>query len=229
MEFISYELLPDVAILDPKMTIGLPSKLTASTGIDALCHAIEAYSCNQKNPLSDAYSITAIKLIMENLVTTVIDGKNINGRQNLAIAACMAGVSFSNSMVGLVHAMAHAIGAVCKISHGEAIAIMLPHVMEYNMEVCSKEYGELLLHLTNDEIYVRTFVDDRPKQSIKTVRNLIKRLNEICGLPLTLKEKGVKEYQFEEIAQKALIDGALILNKKKAEKQDIIELLKKAF
>ena len=229
MEFISYELLPDIAVLDPRMTLGLPSKLTASTGIDALCHAIEAYSCNQKNPLSDAYSITAIKLIIENLVPVTIDGKNVEGRQNLANAACMAGISFSNSMVGLVHAIAHSLGGVAKISHGEAIAIMLPHVMEFNMEVCAKEYGELLLYLTNDEIYVRTFVDDRPKQTLKSIKNLLKRLNEICGLPLTLKEKGVKEYQFEEIAQKALTDGALILNKKRATKEDIIELLKKAF
>lgn len=229
MEFISYELLPDIAVLDPKMTMSLPSKLTAATGIDALCHAIEAYTCNQKNPLSDAYSTTAINLISKNLIPTVLDGKFVEGRQNLAIAATLAGISFSNSMVGLVHAIAHALGGVSKISHGEAISIMLPYVMEYNMHICSKEYGELLLYLTNDEIYVRTFVEDRPKESIKAVKSLLKQLNEMCGLPMSLKEKGVKEHQFDEIAEKALTDGALILNKKRASKEEIIELLKKAF
>ena len=117
MEFISYFLLPDVAVLDPEMTMTLPKKATASTGIDALCHAIEAYTCIQKNPLSDAYAISAIKIIMDNIEIAVKNGENKKARLSMANASLMAGISFSNSMVGLVHAIGHSIGAVSKVPH----------------------------------------------------------------------------------------------------------------
>ena len=110
MEFISYYLQPDVAVLDVRMTRTLPPKTTASTGMDALCHAIEAYTCLQKNPISDAYALGAIRLITQNLEQAVKNGKDDRARLAMANASMMAGAAFSNSMVGVIHAIGHALG-----------------------------------------------------------------------------------------------------------------------
>ncbi|HCX79932.1 MAG TPA: alcohol dehydrogenase, partial [Firmicutes bacterium] len=101
---------PDVAVLDPRMTTTLPPRLTASTGIDALSHAVEGYTCLQKNPLSDAYAFAAINLIREYLDLAVEKGTDAKARLAMANASMLAGVAFSNSMVGLVHAIGHACG-----------------------------------------------------------------------------------------------------------------------
>ncbi|HEY8347702.1 MAG TPA: iron-containing alcohol dehydrogenase [Symbiobacteriaceae bacterium] len=130
MEFVSHHFLPDVAVLDPRMTRSLPPRLTAATGMDALVHAIEACTCIQRNPLSDAYAWAAIKLIREYLPRAVANGRDIEARLAMANAALMAGAAFSNSMVGLVHAIGHACGSVARVAHGTAMAILLPHVME---------------------------------------------------------------------------------------------------
>lgn len=132
MEFISYYLLPDIAVLDPRMTIKLPPKMTAATGMDALCHAVESYTCMQKNPLSDSYAVAAINLIRENLLSVCENGNTKKGRLALANASLMAGVAFSNSMVGIIHAIGHALGGVSRVPHGEAMAILMPYCMEYN-------------------------------------------------------------------------------------------------
>ena len=118
MAFTSYKLLPNVAVLDPRMTLTCPPKITAATGMDALTHAMEGFYCNQKNPMSDAYAGAAIELVRDNLVEAVKNGKNENARLAMANAACMAGTAFSNSMVGMVHGLGHAAGAVCHIPHG---------------------------------------------------------------------------------------------------------------
>ncbi len=134
MAFASSHLYPDVAVLDPRMTSSLPTKLTAATAMDALTHAVEAFISVQKNPLSDAYAATAVRLIVENLPVVLQDGSNGQGRLALAGAACFAGIAFSNAMVGMVHALGHAAGALCGIHHGTAMNIFLPHGLEYNLE-----------------------------------------------------------------------------------------------
>ena len=118
MEYISAQLMPDVAVLDPRMTMTLPPRTTASTGMDTLCHAIEAYSCIQKNPVSDAYALTAVGLVRENLIKAVRFGGSAKARLALANASFLAGAAFSNSMVGIVHAIGHALGGVCGVPHG---------------------------------------------------------------------------------------------------------------
>ena len=229
MAFASNLLLPKVAVLDPRMILSLPPKLTAATGMDALTHAIEAYSCLQKNPLSDAYATSAIRLINENLVRAVEDGKDKNARFAMANAALMAGAAFSNSMVGAVHAVGHACGAVARIHHGIAMAIILPVVMEYNFDKSSHYYAELLLPLAGDEVFAKTPASDRARRSIETIRNLNATLNRLCGLPVSLKEAGVEENQFEEIARTAIGDGSLIFNPEEVEFEDALEIVRKAY
>lgn len=228
MEFISYFLLPDVAVLDPEMTMTLPKKATASTGIDALCHAIEAYTCIQKNPLSDAYAISAIKLIMDNIEIAVKNGENKKARLSMANASLMAGISFSNSMVGLVHAIGHSIGAVSKVPHGDAISILLPYIMEYNFDVVKEEYAKIALYTLPEEC-INKSEEERAALLIGKVKSLIEKLNEETGLPKRLKDVKINKNDFEKIAQTSINDGAIIVNPKKADIMDIINILEKAY
>ena len=225
MEFISYFLLPDVAILDPKMTVSLPKKATASTGMDALCHAIEAYSCIQKNPMSDSYAISAISLIRDNLLKAIENGNDEEARLNMANASLMSGVSFSNSMVGLVHAIGHSLGAICHIPHGDAISILLPYVMEYNLDKCEENYAKLLFFFGTEEEYMNTPKEKRAEKLIEKVRNMINDLHEKTGLPNKLE---ISDEEIEKVAKTAINDGAIIVNPKKADFEDIVEILRKA-
>ena len=225
MEFISYFLLPDVAILDPQMTMSLPKKATASTGMDALCHAIESYSCIQKNPMSDSYAISAISLIRDNLFKVIENGNDAEARLNMANASLMAGVAFSNSMVGLVHAVGHSLGAVCHVPHGDAISILLPYVLEYNLDVCKNEYANLLFFLADEETYIKTLKEERANKTIEIIKEWINKLNQITGLPNKLE---ISDEDIEKVAKIAINDGAIIVNPKKANYEDIVEILKKA-
>ncbi len=229
MEFISYFLLPDVSVLDPRMTLTLPKKITASTGMDALCHAIEAYSCLQKNPMSDAYAIAAIEIIRDSLLETVKNGGNAKLRLAMANASLMAGAAFSNSMVGLVHAIGHALGGVSRVPHGEAMAILLPHCMRYNLDKLRDLYSRLLLYIAGEETFINTPREERAEKVIETIEKLLNELNAEAGLPTRLSDVNVKKEDFEEIAKKALNDGAIIVNPKDAKKEDIIQILNNAF
>ena len=228
MEFISYYLLPDVAVIDPRMTETLPKKIAASTGMDALCHAIEAYTCLQKNPMSDAYAISAIKLIGENLIDSVEKDKK-EAKIAMENASMMAGVSFSNSMVGLVHAIGHALGGVCHVPHGNAMNILLPYCMEYNMDKIGEEYVRILLYLAGEDVYLNTKKENRGEKLVDIIEEMKERLNKLTGIPITLKEAGVKEEDLNEVAKKAINDGAIIVNPKEARYEDVLNILRKAY
>ncbi len=228
-EFISYFLLPDVSVLDPRMTLTLPKKITASTGMDALCHAIEAYTCLQKNPISDIYAISAIEIIRDNLLETVKNGDNKKLRLAMANGSLMAGAAFSNSMVGLVHAIGHALGGVSHVPHGDAMAILLPHCMRYNLDKMRDNYSKLLLYIAGEEVFVNTPKEKRAEKVIETIEELLRTLNTEAGLPIKLSQVGVKKEDFEEVVKKALNDGAMIVNPKEAKREDILEILNNAF
>lgn len=226
MTFTSYHLLPQVAILDPKMTLTMPPKITAATGMDALTHAIEAYYCLQKNPISDTFSIAAIKLIMENLIKCIEHAEDEQARLAMANAALIAGISFSNSMVGVVHSLAHACGGVARVPHGIANAILLPWGMEYNLEKSAEDIAELAPYLGAKS---DGSVMERAKAAVSAVRELGKKLKNLTGLPTTLKEAGVPEGHLETIAKHTLNDGALTYNPEEVTYEDALDLLKKAY
>ena len=229
LPFTSNLLLPKIAVLDPRMTMSLPAKITAATGMDALTHAVEAYTCLQKNPMSDAYAYGAIKLINENLLTVVRNPRDKDARFAMANASLMAGVAFSNSMVGAVHAIGLACGGVAHVHHGLAMSILLPFVMEYNMDKIEDLYSELLLPIASEEIFVSTPKPQRALKSIEIIRNWQKELEEICAMPYKLSSAGVSEEQLEDIAKTALNDGAMSPNPKDMKFDDVMEILKKAF
>ena len=229
MLFTSYLLLPRVAVLDPRMTLTVPPRITAFTAMDALTHAVEAYSCLQKNPLSDAYAWAAIDLVRKHMITAVTDGKNEEARMALANAALMAGCAFSNSMVGLVHAIGHAVGGVSRVAHGMAMAILLPWCMEYNMGKCAPYYGELLLPLAGPDEFLKTAPEKRAGRSVAVIREMNSHLNRLAGMPLTLKDCGVKRESLPDIARTALGDGALVFNPEESDYNEILGILRKAY
>lgn len=227
MSFTSYKLLPNVAILDPKMTLTMPPKITAATGMDALTHAVEAFYCLQKNPLSDAFAVAAIKLVMESLIQCVEDGKDEAARLKMANAALMGGIAFSNSLVGVVHALAHASGGVVHLPHGVANSIFLPYGVEYNLEKRAEIIAEL------GPLFGVTASSGLAKQDalavVEAIHDLKAKLKNLCGLPATLREAGVKEDQLPQIAKVAVNDGTIAMNPEEVTLEDAMMLLKKAY
>ncbi|MCW8038852.1 MULTISPECIES: iron-containing alcohol dehydrogenase [Acinetobacter] len=230
MPFASYYLMPHAAILDPRMTQTLPPHLTAMTAMDAMTHAVEAYTCLAANPISDAYATAAIKKISANLFNVLDNPTEANGRLELAQASTMAGIAFSNSMVGLVHSLGHSLGAVAHLPHGLCMNLFLPYVLEYNKEINADKLADLLLPLAGPDIYAQTPAHLRADKTISTLQTMRDRIYALTKLPRTLRETGkVSEAQFEEIAEKALNDGSIIYNPKEATLQDLKTILEKAW
>lgn len=226
--FASYNLFPDTALLDPRMTLTLPPLVTAATAMDALCHAMESCISNARNPISDAHAVAAIKLIRQHLPLVLENGNDARSRFQLATAACMAGAAFSNSGVGLVHALGHALGGVCGVPHGVAMSIFLPYGLEFNISVAREAIGEMLLPLSGPQDYVRTPPRERSARTVVVVREIKDKLYKMAELPRTLSEAGVQKGSFEDIAQKALKDPALTFNPLPASYDDIRDILQKA-
>jgi alcohol dehydrogenase len=230
LPFISQYLLPDAAILDPRMTTGLPPYFTAATAMDAMTHAVEAFTCIGKNPLSDAYAGAAIKRIAENVVAVLDEPTNKPRRLSLALAASMAGIAFSNSMVGLVHALGHTLGAVAHVPHGVCMSVFLPYVLEFNLDARAGAIGELLLPLAGDEVYARTRASERPRAAIAELRKLRDALWHKAKLPRTLSETGkIQRSQLAEIARLSLDDGALLMNPVPVNYEDALAVLERAY
>jgi len=230
MAFASYYLMPHAAILDPRMTLTLPPHLTAMTAMDALTHAVEAYTCMAANPISDAYATAAIKKICSNLFNVLDNPNDSQGRLELAQASTMAGIAFSNSMVGLVHSLGHALGAVAHLPHGLCMNLFLPYVLEYNKEVNGDKIADLLLPLAGADIYAQTPAHLRADKAITTIQAMRDRLFSLTKLPRTLQETGkVTESQLDEVAEKALNDGSIIYNPKEASFEDLRSILQKAW
>ncbi|APX63464.1 iron-containing alcohol dehydrogenase [Acinetobacter schindleri] len=230
MPFASYYLMPHAAILDPRMTQTLPPHLTAMTAMDAMTHAVEAYTCMASNPISDAYATAAVKKVSENLFKVLDNPSDAQGRLELAQASTMAGIAFSNSMVGLVHSLGHALGAVAHLPHGLCMNLFLPYVLEYNKEVNGGKIAELLLPLAGPDIYAQTPGHLRADKAIATIQAMRDRIYALTKLPRTLSETGkVSEAQLDEVAEKALNDGSIIYNPKEATLEDLKTILKKAW
>jgi alcohol dehydrogenase class IV len=147
LPFAEDQFLPNLAILDPELTVSMPPKLTATTGMDALTHAIEAYVDKEWSPASDALALHAIKLISENILLACAHPDNLQARGGMLIGSFLAGVAFSHSMVGMTHGISHALGGVYHIPHGLANALVLPEVMEYNLESQPDRYADIAVAL----------------------------------------------------------------------------------
>jgi alcohol dehydrogenase class IV len=190
------KLIADVAILDPNMTKTMPPTLTAATGMDALTHAIEAYVSIYANPITDAFSVQAIKLIAESLRTAVEDGENMEARANMILASFMAGSAFSNSSLGIVHEMAEVLGGFYRISHGITNTLVLPHVMEFNLSANVEKFTKIAEFMGADVNGLD--VNEASKKSVSAVKELSRDI----GLPQTLREVGVKREDIPALVER---------------------------
>lgn len=227
MSFVSDKLYPTVAVIDPAMTATMPPKITAATGMDALTHAMEAYTCLQKSPVTDSFAKAAIELVRKYLVRATENGQDEEARLGMANAALLAGIAFSNSMCGLVHSLAHATGGICHVPHGVANAIFLPWVLEFNSDKIPEFVAELSGVLGGAIDYLAA--TDQAQVTVTLVRNLLTRLNQLSGLPVRLRDAGVTADKLPAIAKLAINDGTLAYNPKEVSYDDALNILKKAF
>ena len=222
--FGDYNILPNVAILDPKMTEGLPPRLTAATGMDAMCHAIEALHSLQREPIADGMALHAIRLIKEFLPKAVENGKDMMARGEMLIAANMAGIAFSNAQLGVVHALAHSVGARFKVHHGLANSILLPACLRYNADACGEVYLDILSALGVNIGGVR------PDKAGDVVADKIIEFTERLGLPQRLRDVGVPEEGLKECSELALSDGAIVYNPKFiSESTEVLKIYQQAW
>ena len=221
---------PRIAIVDPENHTSMPTGVTAATGMDALTHAVEAYYCLAKNPLSDGAALAAVRLVGEHLLRVTRDPSDRNGRLAMATAALLAGAAFSNSMVGMVHTMGHATGSVCGVAHGVCMAIYLPYGLEYNLHKRGETMAELLLPLAGEEVYRGTPPVERARRMIAEVRKLNADLHEATGgrharfLSEVRDREGrpmVTREQIPEIARAALNDGSIFYNPEEMDFDDL--------
>ena len=229
MLFSSEFLLPRAAFLDSRMTLTLPPRLTAATGMDALTHAMEATLSIQKNPMSDVYAWQAVRLISQYLRDAVEHPQEKENRLALANASTMAGVAFSNAMVGVVHSMGHATGGVAHVPHGVAMNIFLPFGLEFNLAKRREEIGELLLPFSGAQVFADTPESRRAERVINDVHQLKEDLYQLCGLPRTLSEAGVKREQLPAIAALAINDASALMNPTDLNTAEALALAEKAF
>ncbi len=213
--------IPIIAIVDSELMESMPKSLAAATGMDALTHAVEGYITKAHNTMSDMFHLRAIQLIFENLPAAVNE-KEPKAVENMGLAQYIAGMGFSNVGLGIVHSMAHQLGAVYDTPHGLANAILLPTVMKFNGEVCYERFRDILIAIGVD---AKVFTKE---EIIKTFIEKIKDLSEKVGITQTVKDTGCKIEDLPMLADKAMEDPCKPGNPREVTKEDFIELFKEA-
>lgn len=218
---IDVNTFPIIAIIDSELMDGMPNGLAAATGMDALTHAMEAFVCNNRNAITDMYALKSIKLIFTNIKEAVLY-RDEYAKDEMALAQYIAGYSFANSGLGLVHAMAHQLGGMYDLAHGLCNAILLPYVMRFNGQVCSDRFRVILKELGTD---VNGLANE---EIIEILFKKINALNSLLGTDKKLGELGVKEEDLAIMADNALKDSCIGANIIMPTKEEIIKLYKEA-
>ena len=214
--------IPLLAIVDSELMESLPKMTAAATGLDALTHAVEGYITKAHNTMSDMFHMRAIELIFENLPAAVNE-KNTKAIENMALAQYIAGMGFSNVGLGIVHSLAHQLGAVYDTPHGIANAILLPTVMRFNGEVSWERFREILIHIGRPD------AANLSKQDV--INTFVWKISELakeCGVTMTVKDTGCKEEDLEMLAEKAMNDPCRPGNPRDTTKEDFINLYRAA-
>ena len=222
MLMVDTNCLSHLALNDPMLMVGMPPSLTAATGIDALTHAIEAYICNTHTPFTDALALEAIRLVCGALREAVRDGSNMDARTDMCWAEYMAGLSFSNAGLGLVHGIAHQLGGFYNIPHGLANAIMLPRVLEFNRPYCMGRLAQIAQAM--GEKVDESTVDEASKQAIEAVRRLCAdvKIPPLCETKFRMEDVDV-------LANHALADTATETNIVRPTLEDVKTILAKTY
>ncbi len=222
MAIVDKHVTPMMSVNDPELMLAKPASLTAATGMDALTHAIEAYVSTAATPITDAVAIKAIEMIQANLRQAVKHGDDITARDNMAYAQFMAGMAFNNASLGYVHAIAHQLGGFYDLPHGVCNAVLLPHVQRYNCEVAETRLADVASALGIDTREMDT--KEAAAQAIEAICQLALDVS----IPAGLAELGVKEEDFDVLAENALRDACGFTNPKQATHEDIVAILKAA-
>ncbi len=219
----SGDLIPELAIIDPGLMKDLPPALIASTGLDALTHAIEAYVSAQAQPMSDAFAIYAIELIVNNLRSAVHYQDNLKYIGNMAIASTMAGAAFTNGSLGLVHAMAHPLGGVFDIAHGIANAILLPYVMKFNLVANPGKFADIAAAMGESIEGLHEL------QAAERALHAVQSLSLDVGIPTNLKDVGMTLDKLDKVAADAMRSKNVFSNPRRNTLQDIKKLFEDAY
>ena len=204
---VSSQLLPDFAILDPKLTVGLPPHVTAATGVDAMVHAIEAFtSKNKKNPYSDMLAIQALNLLYANIESAVSKGSDLKAREGMLLGAMMAGQAFANAPVAAVHALAYPLGGHYHIPHGLSNSLVLPPVLRFNATGAAENYSQLSISMGIGD--TNSSAAKNCALFIETLEGLITKV----GLPTKLRDCGVNEQDLPLLAKDAMLQTRLLIN-----------------
>lgn len=225
MGVVSPILLPDMALLDAELTVGLPPAVTAATGIDAMVHAIEAYTSKiKKNPLSDMLAREALRLLAANLDEAVHNGSNREARQGMLLGALLAGQAFANAPVAAVHALAYPLGGHFHIPHGLSNALVLPAVIEFNSSAAEDLYAELAPLLVKDL---------KAGNAASLTEQLVAELSALSprsNLPTRLRDAGVPEEMLPQLAKDAMLQQRLLVNNpRELTEADALAIYRKAF
>ncbi len=218
-----FEITPDIAIVDHELALGMPQELTAHTGMDAITHATEAYVAALHSDFTDPLALKAIAMIKENLLKSY--NGDVDAREKMHYAQCLAGMAFSNALLGIVHSMAHKTGAIFHIPHGCANAIYLPYVIDYNKKVAGQRLAEIGKYLG-----LPGTTDD---QLIDSYTSMLIDMNKQLNIPLTLKEFGVKEEDFlanlDRISNNAVLDACTGCNPRETSVEDFKKIFKAVY
>lgn len=214
--------IPVIAVVDSEMMSSMPKGLTAATGMDALTHAIEGYITKGAWELTDTLHIKAIEIIGRSLRSAVANEPK--GREDMALGQYVAGMGFSNVGLGIVHSMAHPLGAFYDTPHGIANAVLLPYVMEYNAEATGEKYKDIAKAMGVKEVDSMSQEEYR-----KAAIDAVKKLSEDVGIPKVLNEIGVKEEDLQALSESAFVDACTPGNPRDTNVSEILEIYKKAF
>jgi len=211
---VSPQLYADLAILDAALTVGLPPKVTAATGIDAMVHAIEAYTTRlKKNPLSDMLARQALQLLSKNLVPACEDGKNLAARQAMLLGAMLAGQSFANAPCAAVHALAYPIGGIFHVPHGLSNSLVLPHVLRFNAPEAATMYAELAEIVCQD-------AHGSSEAKCQTLIAHMEGLAKQVGIETSLREVGIAASDLDRLADDAMLQTRLLTNNPRSVTRD---------
>jgi len=217
-------LYPTLALLDPTLTLSLPPQPTAATGIDALCHAVESYTSVNASPMSEMASLEAIRLIAENLRTCVHNGRNLEARENMLLGSLYAGLGLANAGVGAAHSLSYPLGGKYGISHGVANTLMLPRVMDFNVPSAQNKFAVIA------EIMGESTEGLPLREAAYLAVDAVESLIEDCGIFTTLREIGVPEEDFPELARIALtVLRPLENNPRKVTFEEAVEIYRAAY
>lgn len=220
---VSPFLIPDVAIVDPSLTVSLPASVTAATGMDAMTHCIEAYTNVNSHPIIDNYAIEGVSLIAKNLEKAIKDGSDIKAREALALGSLYGGLCLGPVNTAAVHALAYPLGGEYKISHGVSNSVLLPFVMSYNLPNCIEKYSNIGRAIGLDPHMSK---EDRAKEAIRKIREI----SDKCGIPASLKELDIPEDAIPHMAKSAMnVKRLLDNNPREIKEKDAIQIFENAF